>query len=129
LEITNQSPGPLPSLLLPPARGSCSVRLCRRQRCTSGRRFTAAAAPPPAEIFSTRRLLPIPVHFLSPGGLSRARHAFPSRSPAATISPSLPALASARSLASGLNSRSAPLCDLVYPCRTSFPLPLPVPRD
>jgi hypothetical protein len=87
LEITSKSPGPLPSLLLPPARGP-ALFACRRQCCASGRRFTAAAAPPPAEIFSTRRPLPLPVQFLFPSGLSRTRHDYPERPPAATSSSS-----------------------------------------
>jgi hypothetical protein len=120
LEITNQSPGPLPSLLLPPARGSCSVPLCRWQRCTSSRRFTAAAGPPPAEIFSTRRLLPLPVQFLSPGGLPRARHGYPERPPAATSSSSW--RTHHRALTFGLSRATASR----QPLRPIAPVPEPI---
>jgi hypothetical protein len=107
---------PLPSLLLPPARGP-ALLACRRQRCPSGRRFTAAAAPPPAEIFSTRRLLPLPVQFLSPGGLPRAPR-LPERPPAATSS--LPWSAHHRALTSYLSHATASL-QCLYPV-----LPVPI---
>jgi hypothetical protein len=72
LEIPSKSPGPLPLFFLLAHVGPCSVLLCRRQCFPSGRRCAGYRRPPPASSSSTRRLLPLPVLLLSPGGLPRA---------------------------------------------------------
>jgi hypothetical protein len=84
------------------------------------RRSTAAAAPPPVGITSTRRPLPLPVQFLSPGGLPRAHHDYPERPPAATSSS--PWTAHREALILGLSRATASL-----QCLPSV-LPVPVPN-